>query len=153
MTRKEMIDIIMQFSPEKTASSFKKLKIPDITDMYNKIITEHPEILNPPDNDNDNDNDNDDDYEKCEINVEDIKETIFMNTIFKQMKIFNDYFVEITKYPIDYNSEQAIPRDFNWYNKHPDNLSIFVDWDTKTYSNADEEAFAKNIKDKYNYLL
>ena len=40
MNRKEMIDIIVELSDEYTKSSFTKMKVDEVLEIYNKVVDE-----------------------------------------------------------------------------------------------------------------
>jgi len=58
--------------------------------------------------------------------MEQIRNLIYNDTLNKQMDKFNEYFEETTGYKFD-GDFQAIPKDNNWFNLTPENLSVYGD--------------------------
>ena len=139
-----MIDIIVELSDEYTKSSFTKMKIDEVLQIYNKVVAEFE----------------DEQCDSAEDEVDDIddindrktiRRLIFNDIMDNQFNKFNQYFTSITNYKIDDEMEQAVPKDGCWTNFSPDNLKLYGDINKNKYENTDEETFRKEMLLKYNY--
>lgn len=141
-----MIDIIVELSDEYTKSSFTKMKIDEVLQIYNKVVAEfEDEQCDSADDEVDDIDINDDDNKK------NIRRLIYNDIMDNQFNKFNDYFTSITNYKIDDEMEQAVPKDGCWTNFSPDNLKLYGDINKNKYENTDEETFRKEMLLKYNY--
>ena len=146
MNRKEMIEIIVELSDEYTKSSFTKMKVDEVLEIYTKVVAEFE------DQQCDSADDEVDENLEELNNKKAIRRLIFNDIMDNQFNKFNEYFTSITNYKIDDEMEQAVPKDGCWTNFSPDNLKLYGNIDKQKYENADEEAIRKEMLMKYNYV-
>lgn len=141
-----MIEIIVELSDEYTKSSFTKMKVDEVLEIYTKVVAEFE------DQQCDSADDEVDENLEELNNKKAIRRLIFNDIMDNQFNKFNEYFTSITNYKIDDEMEQAVPKDGCWTNFSPDNLKLYGNIDKQKYENADEEAIRKEMLMKYNYV-
>ena len=145
MNRKEMIEIILELSDEYPKSSFSKMKVDEVLEIYKKVIDEfEDEECDSADDEVDEDIAEPNDRKT-------IRRLIFNDIMDNQFNKFNEYFTSITNYKIDDEMEQAVPKDGCWTNFSPDNLKIYGNINKQKYEDAEQEEIRKEILTKYNY--
>ena len=145
MNRKEMIEIILELTDEYPKSSFSKMKVDEVLEIYTKVVAEFEDQQC-----DSADDEADEDVEEPN-NKKAIRRLIFNDIMDNQFNKFNEYFTSITNYKIDDEMEQAVPKDGCWTNFSPDNLKLYGNYKKDKYENADEETFRKEMLMKYNY--
>lgn len=150
MNRKEMIDIILELSDEYPKSSFSKMKVAEVLEIYKKVVAEYDDQECDSAKDEEDVEDEVDEFGEPN-NKNAIRKLILYDIIDNQFNKFNEYFTSITNYKIDDEIEQAVPKDGCWTNFSPDNLKLYGNFKKVKYENADEEAFRKEMLMKYNY--
>ncbi len=146
MNKKEMIDIILELSDEYPKSSFTKMKVDDVLEIYNKVVAEFEN-----EQCDSADDEVDEDVEETN-NKKTIRRLIFNDIIDNHFNKFNEYFTNITNYKIDDEIEQAVPKDGCWTNFSADNLKLYGDINKQKYEDAEQEEIRKEILTKYNYV-
>jgi len=140
-----MIDIIVELSDEYTKSSFTKMKVDEVLQIYNKVVDEFEK-----EQCDSADDEVDEDVEEPN-NKKTIRRLIFNDIIDNQFNKFNEYFTTITNYKIDDEIEQAVPKDGCWTNFSHTNLKIYGDINKLKYQDTEQEEIRKEILTKYNY--
>lgn len=146
MNKKEMIDIIVELSDEYTKSSFTKMKVDEVLEIYTKVVAEFEDQQC-----DSADDEVDEDVEEPN-NKKAIRRLIFNDILDNQFNKFNEYFTSITNYKIDDEIEQAVPKDGCWTNFSHTNLKIYGDINKQKYEDAEQEEIRKEILTKYNYV-
>jgi hypothetical protein len=152
MKKLDMINAIIDKNPSYDLKDLKKKKANEINDIYNELFPKedltdidpnelrHYNMLK---------NTGDEDDPCCKTCI---RSMIIHKTFDKLFDKWNSYFFEIENYEIDDEVEQAFPRDGNWYNFNPANISLYGLTQKPKFETTKEEVKRIELLVKYDYM-